>query len=180
MELPITVEFDGCVPIHRFPAAHKGRPRGTTISGQDQRDQSDKRPAAGPVGMDGNSLSAPFIENICVQDTQPRNQKQRQTANRTARLTSGVTTVSRKIVVRLVTTKGSTMKKSYNLEMIGLSDYTIRTYLSLLRHHPINGSQLSKRSGIPRARIYDILRTLKARGFVFGGQQRNLCATAAR
>jgi sugar-specific transcriptional regulator TrmB len=58
------------------------------------------------------------------------------------------------------------MKKSYNLEMIGLSDYTIRTYLSLLRHHPINGSQLSKRSGIPRARIYDILRTLKARGFV--------------
>jgi sugar-specific transcriptional regulator TrmB len=67
------------------------------------------------------------------------------------------------------------MKKSYNLEMIGLSDYTIRTYLSLLRHHPINGSQLSKRSGIPRARIYDILRTLKARGFVSEASKGTLC-----
>ena len=58
------------------------------------------------------------------------------------------------------------MPKSYNLPHIGLSDYAIHTYLSLLQHHPINGSQLSKRSGIPRARIYDILRTLKQRGFV--------------
>jgi sugar-specific transcriptional regulator TrmB len=58
------------------------------------------------------------------------------------------------------------MQKSYNLANIGLSDYAIHTYLSLLRHHPVYGSQLSKRSGIPRARIYDILRTLKKRGFV--------------
>lgn len=58
------------------------------------------------------------------------------------------------------------MPKSYNLANIGLSDYAIHTYLSLLQHHPINGSQLSKRSGIPRARIYDILRILKYRGFV--------------
>ena len=49
---------------------------------------------------------------------------------------------------------------------IGLSDYAIHTYLSLLQYHPINGSKLSKRSGIPRARIYDILRMLKRRGFV--------------
>jgi sugar-specific transcriptional regulator TrmB len=58
------------------------------------------------------------------------------------------------------------MQKSYNLVNIGLSDYAIHTYLSLLKHHPVNGSQLSKQSGIPRARIYDILRTLKKRGFV--------------
>ena len=58
------------------------------------------------------------------------------------------------------------MPKSYNLANLGLSDYAIHTYLSLLQHHPINGSQLSKRSGIPRARIYDVLRTLKQRGFV--------------
>ena len=58
------------------------------------------------------------------------------------------------------------MQKSYNLVNIGLSDYAIHTYLSLLQHHPVNGSQLSKQSGIPRARIYDILRTLKNRGFV--------------
>jgi sugar-specific transcriptional regulator TrmB len=58
------------------------------------------------------------------------------------------------------------MKTAYNLVNLGLSDYAIRAYLSLLRHHPINGSQLSTRSGIPRARIYDVLRTLKKRGFV--------------
>ena len=58
------------------------------------------------------------------------------------------------------------MQKSYNLANIGLSDYAIHTYLSLLHHHPVNGSQLSKQSGIPRARIYDILRTLKKQGFV--------------
>jgi HTH-type transcriptional regulator, sugar sensing transcriptional regulator len=58
------------------------------------------------------------------------------------------------------------MPKSYNLERLGLSDYAIHTYLSLLQYHPVNGSQLSKRSGIPRARIYDVLRTLKKKGVV--------------
>jgi HTH-type transcriptional regulator, sugar sensing transcriptional regulator len=58
------------------------------------------------------------------------------------------------------------MPKSYNLERLGLSDYAIHTYLSLLQYHPVNGSQLSKRSGIPRARIYDVLGTLKKRGVV--------------
>ncbi len=58
------------------------------------------------------------------------------------------------------------MQKSYNLANIGLSDYEIHAYLSLLQCHPVNGSRLSKQSGIPRARIYDILRTLKKRGFV--------------
>jgi sugar-specific transcriptional regulator TrmB len=58
------------------------------------------------------------------------------------------------------------MQRSYNLASLGLSDYAIHTYLSLLKHHPVNGSQLSKHSGIPRARIYDILRTLRECGFV--------------
>ncbi|MDJ0782766.1 MAG: helix-turn-helix domain-containing protein [Desulfosarcinaceae bacterium] len=57
------------------------------------------------------------------------------------------------------------VQKRYNLN-IGLSDYAITAYLSLLAHHPVNGSQLSRSSGIPRARIYDILRNLKDRGFV--------------
>ncbi len=69
-------------------------------------------------------------------------------------------------VVRFVTTNGSDMQNSYNMVNIGLSDYAIHTYLSLLQYHPVNGSQLSKRSGIPRSRIYDILRMLKKRGFV--------------
>jgi sugar-specific transcriptional regulator TrmB len=58
------------------------------------------------------------------------------------------------------------MPKTYHLSHLGLSDYAVHTYLSLLQHHPINGSQLSKRSGIPRARIYDVLHALRKRGFV--------------
>jgi HTH-type transcriptional regulator, sugar sensing transcriptional regulator len=57
------------------------------------------------------------------------------------------------------------VQKRYNLN-IGLSDYAITAYLTLVTHHPVNGSQLSRSSGIPRARIYDVLRNLKDRGFV--------------
>jgi sugar-specific transcriptional regulator TrmB len=61
-------------------------------------------------------------------------------------------------------------QKRYNLN-IGLSDYAITAYLSLVTHHPVNGSQLSRSSGIPRARIYDVLRHLKDRGFVAESSQ---------
>ncbi|MCP4691070.1 MAG: TrmB family transcriptional regulator [Desulfobacterales bacterium] len=48
----------------------------------------------------------------------------------------------------------------------GFSQYETTAYLTLLSHHPINGSRLSRHSGIPRARIYDVLRGLKAKGVV--------------
>lgn len=54
---------------------------------------------------------------------------------------------------------------------VGLSKYVITAYKSLLALHPVNGSQLSRNSGIPRARIYDVLRTLKAKGFVVESSQ---------
>ena len=38
--------------------------------------------------------------------------------------------------------------------------------MSLVGNHPINGSQLSKVSGIARSRIYDVLRNLISRGYV--------------
>jgi len=60
---------------------------------------------------------------------------------------------------------GTLTKNSFNLN-IGMSDYAVKAYLSLVGNHPVNGSQLSKQSGIPRARIYDVLHTLKERGFV--------------
>jgi len=53
-----------------------------------------------------------------------------------------------------------------NLTQLGLSRYEISAYLSLVGHHPVNGSQLSRFSGIPRARIYDVLRALTDKGFV--------------
>ena len=49
---------------------------------------------------------------------------------------------------------------------IGLSEYAVTAYTALVANHPVNGSQLSRNSGIPRARIYDVLRTLKSKGFV--------------
>ncbi len=49
---------------------------------------------------------------------------------------------------------------------LGLSDYALTAYISLTANHPVNGSQLSRQSGIPRARIYDVLETLMAKGFV--------------
>ena len=48
----------------------------------------------------------------------------------------------------------------------GISQYETTAYLSLLGRHPVNGSQLSRHSGIPRARIYDVLSSLKAKGMV--------------
>jgi sugar-specific transcriptional regulator TrmB len=49
---------------------------------------------------------------------------------------------------------------------LGLSDYALTAYISLTANHPVNGSQLSRQSGLPRARVYDVLETLIAKGFV--------------
>lgn len=52
-----------------------------------------------------------------------------------------------------------------SLTNLGLSQYALKAYLALVgAERPINGSQLSVKAEIPRARIYDVLRTLKSRG----------------
>lgn len=52
-----------------------------------------------------------------------------------------------------------------SLNRIGLSPYAVKAYLALIRtDKPVNGSQLSIRADIPRARVYDVLKTLKDRG----------------
>jgi sugar-specific transcriptional regulator TrmB len=52
------------------------------------------------------------------------------------------------------------------LKHLGLSQYEISGYLSLTAHHPVNGSQLSRHSGIARSRVYDVLRNLMRKGLV--------------
>ena len=52
------------------------------------------------------------------------------------------------------------------LKNYGLSKYEIGAYLSLLDDYPVNGSQLSRNSGIPRASVYDALRSLEDKGLV--------------
>lgn len=53
------------------------------------------------------------------------------------------------------------------LRDFAFSQYESSCYLTLLAHHPSNGSQLSKLSGIARSRIYDVLRGLAKKKVIF-------------
>jgi len=66
-------------------------------------------------------------------------------------------------VVILVAT-AITMENINKLCELGFSKYEISCYLSLLSSHPINGSQLSRLSGISRSRVYDVLRKMAKKG----------------
>ncbi len=58
------------------------------------------------------------------------------------------------------------METSSRLKELGFSQYEAACYMALVGIHPVNGSQLSKISGIARSRIYDVLRSLIAKGYV--------------
>ncbi len=52
------------------------------------------------------------------------------------------------------------------LKNLGFSQYEITCYLTLASRHPINGSQISRISGMARSRVYDVLRNMVRKGFV--------------
>ena len=56
------------------------------------------------------------------------------------------------------------MKNITFLLNFGFTHYESKAYLALIAQSPLNGSQLSKVSGVPRAKIYDTLRSLKDKG----------------
>ena len=58
------------------------------------------------------------------------------------------------------------MNTDSHLKDLGFSQYEAACYMALVGNHPINGSQLSKISGIARSRIYDVLRSLISKGSV--------------
>lgn len=58
------------------------------------------------------------------------------------------------------------MNIDYHLTELGFTRYEVACYLSLLRHSPVNGSQLSRHSGVPRSKIYDVLHRMVASGLV--------------
>ena len=58
------------------------------------------------------------------------------------------------------------MNDYHKLKDLGFSHYEIACYLALVAHHPANGSQISRASGIARSRIYDVLRNLAQKGMV--------------
>lgn len=55
----------------------------------------------------------------------------------------------------------------HDMKQLGLSEYESKAYLKLLEDFPLNGYSLSKRSGIPRSRIYEVLKNLVDKQMVF-------------
>ncbi|MEH7097723.1 TrmB family transcriptional regulator [Neobacillus vireti] len=52
------------------------------------------------------------------------------------------------------------------LKKLGFNEYEAKSYVSLVKQGPVTAYQVSKDSGIPRARIYDVLGNLVEKGLV--------------
>jgi len=52
------------------------------------------------------------------------------------------------------------------LQGIGLTEYEARVYLSLLNTHLNTASKVSEKSSVPRTKIYAVLESLSAKGWV--------------
>lgn len=52
------------------------------------------------------------------------------------------------------------------LKAVGFTEYEAKSYISLVKLGTVTAYQVSKDSGIPRARIYDILKNLVEKGIV--------------
>lgn len=53
------------------------------------------------------------------------------------------------------------------LQRLGFSQYECKAYIGLLKHHPITGYEISKRSGVPRSMIYEVVGKLVDKGAVY-------------
>ncbi len=52
------------------------------------------------------------------------------------------------------------------LKRLGLTEYEAKAYLSLLNDHLNSAAKLSKKSGVPRTKIYETLESLEAKGWI--------------
>lgn len=53
------------------------------------------------------------------------------------------------------------------IQKIGFSQYESKAYISLLQHSPVTGYELSKRSGVPRSMIYEVINKLNDKGAIY-------------
>ncbi len=59
------------------------------------------------------------------------------------------------------------MKQTFKLlQELGFGEYEARAYVALLQNQPMNGYELAKASGLPRANVYGVLQKLEERGAV--------------
>ena len=57
------------------------------------------------------------------------------------------------------------MEKIVNLlQRLGFGEYEAKAYVALLKRSPLNGYELAKASGLPRANVYAVLQKLEERG----------------
>lgn len=52
------------------------------------------------------------------------------------------------------------------LQQLGFGEYEARAYVALLKRNPLNGYELAKASGLPRANVYAVLQKLEERGAI--------------
>lgn len=52
------------------------------------------------------------------------------------------------------------------MQQLGFSEYEARAYVALLERSPLNGYELAKESGLPRANVYAVLQKLEERAAV--------------
>lgn len=52
------------------------------------------------------------------------------------------------------------------LQRVGLTEYEAKAYVSLLTDHMSSASALSKKSGVPRTKVYAVLESLQAKGWI--------------
>lgn len=53
------------------------------------------------------------------------------------------------------------------MKRLGLTEYEVKAYLSLLKDYPSKGYALSKNSGVPRSRIYEVMDGLLKKQIIF-------------
>ena len=58
------------------------------------------------------------------------------------------------------------MDSSALLQQLGFGEYEAKAYLALLQRSPLNGYEVAKASGIPRANVYAVLQKLEERGVI--------------
>ena len=52
------------------------------------------------------------------------------------------------------------------LREVGLTEYELKAYLTLLEYGPLTATRISKDSGLPYSKIYEVLRNLEKKGWV--------------
>lgn len=53
------------------------------------------------------------------------------------------------------------------IQKLGFSQYESKAYVALLQNSPVTGYELSKRSGVPRSMVYEVINKLVDRGAIY-------------